>query len=60
MYFGTSISMPIITELTAVGGILLIGVAFSILEIKKLKVTNMLPALLFICLFVWCKIHLLE
>lgn len=58
MLFGTNISMTIIHELTAVGGILLIGIAFSILEIKKVKVTNMLPALIFICLFVWCKIHL--
>ena len=58
MFFGANISMTIITELTAVGGILLIGIAFSILEIKKVKVTNMLPALIFICLFVWCKIHL--
>lgn len=58
MTLGTNISMTIITELTAVGGILLIGLAFSILEIKKLKITNMLPALLYICLFAWCKIHL--
>jgi uncharacterized protein len=57
MFFGANISMAIITELTAVGGILLIGVAISILEIKKIKVTNMLPALIYICLFVWCKIH---
>jgi Uncharacterized membrane protein, possible Na+ channel or pump len=58
MFFGTSISMTIVNELTAVGGILLIGVALSILEVKKIKVTNMLPALVFICFFVWCKIHL--
>ena len=58
MFFGANISMTIVNELTAVGGILLIGVALSILEVKKIKVTNMLPALIFICLFVWCKIHL--
>ncbi|MBP1639380.1 MAG: hypothetical protein H6Q17_963 [Bacteroidetes bacterium] len=58
MFFGANISMVIVNELTAVGGILLIGVALSILEVKRIKVTNMLPALIFICLFVWCKIHL--
>jgi uncharacterized membrane protein YqgA involved in biofilm formation len=58
MFFGANISMSIVNELTAVGGILLIGVALSILEVKRIKVTNMLPALIFICLFVWCKMHL--
>lgn len=58
MFFGANISMAIVNELTAVGGILLIGVALSILEVKRIKVTNMLPALIFICFFVWCKIHL--
>ncbi len=36
---------PIINELTAVGGILLIGLGISILEIGKISVINMLPAL---------------
>lgn len=35
----------VINQLTAVGGILLIGLAFNLLDIKKVKVTNMLPAL---------------
>ena len=34
-----------INELTAVGGLLLIGLGINILEIKTLKITNMLPAL---------------
>lgn len=37
-----------ISELTAVGGLLLIGLAINILEIKKIKVTNMLPALVIV------------
>lgn len=36
----------IITELSAVGGLLLIGLGLNILEIKKLKITNMLPSLI--------------
>ncbi len=39
---------PIINELTATGGILLLGLGLNILEIKLIKVMNMLPALLFI------------
>lgn len=42
-----------ISELSAVGGILLIGLAFNILDIKKIKVMNMLPALLVILLLIW-------
>ncbi len=36
---------PIINELSAVGGLMLIGLGLNILEIKKIKVLNMLPAL---------------
>ncbi|MBN2018102.1 MAG: DUF554 domain-containing protein [Candidatus Cloacimonetes bacterium] len=43
--FEQSVTVPIMNELTAVGGIILIGLGISILEIKKLKVINMLPAL---------------
>jgi len=37
---------PIINQMTAVGGIMLIGLGITILEIKKIKVLNMTPALL--------------
>ncbi len=39
------------TELSAVGGILLMALALNILEIKVVKVMNMLPALIIIVLF---------
>jgi len=35
----------VINELTAVGGLLLIGMGLRVLEIKKIRVLNMLPAL---------------
>ncbi|MDD4503724.1 MAG: DUF554 domain-containing protein [Clostridiaceae bacterium] len=35
----------VIVEMTATGGILLIGMGINILEIKKIKVGNMLPAI---------------
>lgn len=41
-----------IQELTAVGGILLIGVAIHIMNIKQIKVSNMLPSLA--CILIAC------
>ena len=45
-FFENIFTEIIINELTAVGGILLIGLGLNILEIKKLKILNMLPGLL--------------
>jgi uncharacterized membrane protein YqgA involved in biofilm formation len=56
MYFGEFISEYMINELTAVGGILLIGLGINILEIKKIKVFNLLPALVIVILLSWLKI----
>ena len=36
----------LINELTAVGGLLLIGLGINILEIKRLKILNMIPSLI--------------
>lgn len=46
-FFGNYFPETVITELTAVGGIILIGLGIRILEIKQLRVLNMLPALFF-------------
>ena len=40
------LSEALINEMTAVGGILLIGLGIDILEIKRLRILNMVPALL--------------
>jgi uncharacterized protein len=42
------LSPELISEITAVGGILIIGIGISILEIKKIKVINLIPSLLMI------------
>lgn len=42
-----------INELSAVGGLLLIGMGLNILEIAKIKVVNMLPALLVVVVLVY-------
>jgi len=39
------LSDPVVNEMSAVGGLVLIGLGINILEIKKLKVSNMLPGL---------------
>jgi uncharacterized protein len=44
-WFSTIISDALIKEITAVGGILIVGIACSMLEIKKINVANLLPAI---------------
>jgi len=38
----------VISQLTSTGGLLIIGVAANILEIKKISVGNLLPAILIV------------
>ena len=52
-WLGDFFPQVMITELSAVGGILLMGLGIQILEIKKLRIINMLPALIMIILFLW-------
>ncbi|GAP71905.1 hypothetical protein SAMD00024442_2_68 [Candidatus Symbiothrix dinenymphae] len=52
---GKDIPPEIISEITVVGGIILIGLGINLLNIKKLEIINLLPALLLICLLVWVK-----
>ena len=46
--FANSLDMAIINEMSAVGGILIIGLGLNILEIKEIKVVNLLPSLVFV------------
>jgi len=41
------LTAQVVNELTSVGGLLLLGLGINLLEIKKIKVLNMLPALLY-------------
>ena len=48
------VTPSMLNELTATGGVILLGLAFSsILEIKRIRVGNMLPGLLVAPLIVW-------
>ena len=44
---------PYIVEMTAVGGLIIIGVGLRLLNIKELKLANYLPALAIAPLIVW-------
>jgi uncharacterized membrane protein YqgA involved in biofilm formation len=39
-------SVPVISALTATGGVLLLGVGLRLLQIRQVAVGNMLPALI--------------
>lgn len=46
--FAESLNMAIVNELSAVGGILIVGLGINMLEIKEIKVINLLPSLVFV------------
>ena len=52
-FVGQSLSQMVITELSAVGGILLVGLGIDILKIKKIPILNMLPSLIIILLIAY-------
>ncbi len=51
--FGSLLSESVINELSAVGGVLLIGLGINLLDIKQIKVLNLLPSLIFVGILVW-------
>ena len=53
MYSGSFFTPEIIQGLTSVGGILLIGLGIDILEIRKLRILNMIPALIVVVIMLW-------
>ena len=46
-------SEAVVSELSATGGVILLAVGLVILEIKRIKVANFLPALVFVPLLAW-------
>ncbi len=54
-YLKTILSEAMIVEMNAVGGLLILAIGINILGLKKIKVGNMLPAIVFAVLFVWIK-----
>ncbi|MFP4556144.1 MAG: DUF554 domain-containing protein [Bacteroidales bacterium] len=52
-WFGDTLSTLMVDELTATGGILLIGLGITILGIKKIEVLNLIPSLIFTVLLIY-------
>jgi len=52
-WLGNLMPDTVVNEMSAVGGLMLVGLGFSIMEIKKVKVVNMLPALVFAVIFAY-------
>lgn len=46
-FLGNLMPNAVINEMSATGGLLLVGLGISIMEIKKIKVINMLPSIVF-------------
>ena len=46
--FADTLHMAIVNELSAVGGVLIVGLGINILKIKEIKVINLLPSLVFV------------
>ena len=53
VYLHDSFTDVYINQITAVGGILLIGLGINILEIKSLRILNMIPSLIIIVILVY-------
>lgn len=51
--FGEFLSAETIQALTSVGGVLLLGLGINILETKKLRILNMIPAIVVVVLLMW-------
>lgn len=49
-FFGPVLSENLIQELSALGGLLILAIGLSLLDIKKVKIINMLPALVILIL----------
>jgi len=50
------LSERMVNEISAVGGILIVGLGINLLEIRQIAVNNMLPALIFVLILKWLEI----
>jgi hypothetical protein len=50
---GTILTDPIVTEMNAVGGLLITGIAFDLLGIRRLPVGNLLPGIFIVIALMW-------
>ena len=55
MGFGSGLPDYVINEIRSAGGVLIVGIGLSLLEIREIKLGNLLPAMFYAGLFVWVK-----
>lgn len=53
IYLGSFLPAEYITEISAVGGIILLGLGLNLLEVTKIKIVDLLPAIIFSPLILW-------
>jgi uncharacterized protein len=52
-YFQNFLSEPVVNEMSATGGVMLLGIAINLLGLAKIKVGNFLPALVLAAVIAW-------
>lgn len=55
MLWGAGLPDYVITEVGAVGGLLIVGISINLLDLGRVRVGNLLPGMLFAGIFVWLK-----
>ena len=53
MYLGSFLPVEYITEISAIGGLILLALGMNLLEITKIKIIDLLPAILFTPFILW-------
>lgn len=51
-FFGNVFSDPVVREMTATGGLLIVGIGMNIMGLSRIRVGNLLPALVVVVVFV--------
>ncbi|MDR1499855.1 MAG: DUF554 domain-containing protein [Tannerellaceae bacterium] len=54
---GQGLPDEVVGGVSATGGIIMIGLALQLLDIKKMEIINLLPALILVCLFTWLEMR---
>jgi len=53
MWLGSTFAQSILNEISAAGGVLILGLGFNLLGIAKIKVGNFMPSLVIVAILAW-------
>lgn len=59
IYLGNFFDIAIIDDLSATGGVLLMGIGLNMIKVTKIEISNMLPSILFAIVFSYIYIHIM-